>query len=555
MIVRITRGSGMTGLVQYLAGPGKRNEHTDPHLVAGDGAVMAWSDDSELNRPAAARIGAHLDGARRATGTEVSGGHVWHASLALPAGDGRLSDETWAAITTEFVESMGFGDSGGKAGCRWAAVRHGVSAGGNDHVHVVVSLVREDGTKADTWRDYARASTAAQELEVRHGLTVIESRGLGRGSVGVTGAEHNKAARLGHPEPARATLARTVRAVAVASRDEAGFVGAVRDAGLLVRPRYAAGGTAAVVGYSVAVRPVAGEPVVWFGGGRLDRDLTLPRLREAWPDTPQDAVGVWAGRAHPAEPLVPASQLATAVGAAGVGGAVSPGPVGERGSVDFPLPVPRARPVVDPEWAATRQILEGLRRDGRAREVGDTAGWARSARDTAGLFAAMSARVEGAAPGPLARTADQLARVAQHRAGRSRAWPRAGGGGDGVARAARYLMRTAGESGESGEDRERREREVELLQAMIVLAGAVGAALEASADRRQSRALLATVTRDLADTYAEELTAARARAMARIHTTLDQRRAARPAPAAGQSSGYRPTPPPPTQSPGRGRGR
>jgi len=158
--------------------------------------------------------------------------------------------------------------------------------------------------------------------------------------------------------------------------------------------------------------------------------------------------------------------------------------------------------------------------------------------------------VEGAAPGPLARTADQLARVAQHRAGQSRAWPRAGGGGDGVARAARYLMRS---TGESGEDRERREREIELLQALMAMAGAVGAALEAAADRRQSRALLATVHRDLADVYAEDLTAARTRTMARIHTSLDQRRATRAAPAPGQGSGSRPIPPPPTQSRGRGR--
>ena len=347
-------------------------------------------------------------------------------------------------------------------------------------------------------------------------------------------------------DQARAGVARTVRAVAAASRDEAGFVRRARGSGLLVRPRYAAGGTAAVVGYSVAARPVAGEPVVWFGGGRLDRDLTLPRLREAWPQAGEqtaDVVAAWAGRVSWPE--------SEPVAAAGIAGVAAPVGAGDRGTVEFPDPGPRPRPVPDPEWAATRAVLEGLRRDGLAREVGDTAGWVRSARDTAGLFAAMSARVEGAAPGPLARTADQLARVSQHRAARYRPGARgAGGGGDGVARAARYLMRS---TGESGEDRERRERETELLQALMAMAGAVGAALEAAADRRQSRALLATVYRDLADVYAEDLTAARTRTMARIHTSLDQRRATRAAPAPGQGSGSRPTPPPPTQSRGRGR--
>jgi len=542
VIVRITRGSGMTGLVTYLAGPGKRNEHTDPHLVAGDGAVLAWWDDAQLNRPAAAGVAAHLDEPRRVTGTEVAGGHVWHASLALPAADRRLSDERWAAVTAEFVAAMGFTDAGGRAPCRWAAVRHGVSAGGNDHVHVVVCLVREDGTKADTWRDYARASTAAAELEARHGLTVIESRALGRGSAGVTGAEHNKAARLGQPEPARAGVARTVRAAAVAARDEGEFVGAVREAGLLIRPRYATGGAAVVVGYSVAARPGAGEPVVWFGGGRLDRDLTLPRLREAWPDSAErDAVPVWAGRAGRAQPE-PAPPAVAGAGSASVG-------VGDRGTVEFPDPGPRPRPVPDPEWAAVMAELRELQRAGRARQVGDSAGWVRSARDTAGLFAAMSARVEGTRPGPLARTADQLARVGQHRAARYRPGARgAGGGGDGVARAARYLMRPAGET---VEDRERRERETELIQALMAMAGAVGAALEAAADRRQSRALLATVYRDLAGAYAEDLTAAHDRTHAQMRAALDRRRPAAPAP--GPASGCRPTPPPPTQSRGRGR--
>ena len=37
----ITRGGRMTGLLVYLAGPGRNNEHSNPHLVAGDAAIMA----------------------------------------------------------------------------------------------------------------------------------------------------------------------------------------------------------------------------------------------------------------------------------------------------------------------------------------------------------------------------------------------------------------------------------------------------------------------------------------------------------------------------------
>ena len=52
---------------------------------------------------------------------------------------------------------MGFTEASGKAPCRWVAVRHGLSKNGNDHVHIAVSLVREDGTKAMTHNDYKRA--------------------------------------------------------------------------------------------------------------------------------------------------------------------------------------------------------------------------------------------------------------------------------------------------------------------------------------------------------------------------------------------------------------
>ena len=67
----ITRGERMSGLIVYLAGPGRANEHTEPHLVAGDSAVMAWHDDSELSRDDALRIARELDQPRRAYGVTV----------------------------------------------------------------------------------------------------------------------------------------------------------------------------------------------------------------------------------------------------------------------------------------------------------------------------------------------------------------------------------------------------------------------------------------------------------------------------------------------------
>lgn len=93
----------------------------------------------------------------------------------MKAEEGELSDDQWSAIATDFVREMGFVDEEGERSCRWVAIRHGLSTAGNDHVHIAVNLVREDGTKADTHRDYVRAQKIAGELEVKYGLDVLRA--------------------------------------------------------------------------------------------------------------------------------------------------------------------------------------------------------------------------------------------------------------------------------------------------------------------------------------------------------------------------------------------
>jgi len=126
----ITRGASMYGLIRYLAGNGKHNEHIEAHLVAGDPAVMAWHDDAQLDAGAALQISKDLDRPRLAFGTRISlpaksndgslarsqhtgkplrrDAHVWHCSLSLRADEPPLSEEHWAAISEEFVAHMGF---------------------------------------------------------------------------------------------------------------------------------------------------------------------------------------------------------------------------------------------------------------------------------------------------------------------------------------------------------------------------------------------------------------------------------------------------------------
>lgn len=416
----VTRGERMAGLLSYLTGPGRSNEHTEPHLVAGDDALMVWHADSEIGRDSALAIARHLERPSRAFGVEVAAGHVWHCSLSLRAEEGLLTDEQWGAIAEDFVRAMGFDDNEGlKAPCRWVAVRHGVSANGNDHVHLAVNLVREDGTKASVHRDFKRAQDAARALEVKFGLEELESVGAERATRGYDPAEREAQARARaraqHERERRAAgasvpswerleagerdarvaaqmrvdqprheLARSVRACAVASTDEGEFVRRLRRSGVLVRPRYADARVDVISGYSVATRPQHGERPIWYGGGTLGRDLALPRLRGQWPDTPDGA-----------------SAAAAEWNAAG------------RGR----RPVAPGREQVEPDprlWEAYAREVGAMREQLRSVPVGDRDTWAHVARETAGAFAAWSQRVEST-PGPLAATADALAKSAQTR--------------------------------------------------------------------------------------------------------------------------------------------
>lgn len=378
MIVKISprRGTDPGGLLGYLFGPGRHNEHTDPHLVA---AALGLAEPGW--RPSGRRdvtlLAVDLDYPRRCHDRAVSGGHIWHCSLSLPDSDGVLTDNTWGDIARAVIVTMRFDDTAGVAPCRWVAVHHGRSRGGNDHIHIVVDLVREDGSVVSIWRDRVKLSRLAAELERTYGLSVVTGRG-GAGLPGVTRAEWEVAARAGRAEPDRARLARIVRAAAVASMNEGLFVQRLRShPAVLVRPRYTEGGREHVVGYAVALQLGRGRAPVWFGGGRLARDLTLPRLREYWAD------GDEARRAALADWIAPPMRL---------------------GQFD------------EIAWTEAAERI-GLAVERLATiPVDDRAGWAGAAREAAGIYAALAARLEGKHSGPLSRAADVLAHSAQTRA-------------------------------------------------------------------------------------------------------------------------------------------
>lgn len=304
MIAKISRGWRAEGLIRYLMGPGRFNEHTGQRVVAtwdgapethqpaqaADGSFDVRALVNDLSAPA---VGAGV-GLREPVveqGKRMPQGPVWHCSLRNSPEDPVLSDEQWARVVEDLMDRTGIAKRGDPDGCRWVAIRHD-----DDHVHVAAVLVRqESGKRVYPYRDFVRARETCQAAEAELGLAA--TAGADRSSVtGPSQAEQEKAARRELDESSREWLRRTARVAAVQARDPEAFVAALGELGVLVRPRYgppeqdpeSGEQHAPMVGYSVAAPgdvTRAGQPV-WFSGRTLARDLSLPNLVLRWESAP-----------------------------------------------------------------------------------------------------------------------------------------------------------------------------------------------------------------------------------------------------------------------------
>lgn len=338
MVVHVApRGKDMPGLVRYLYGPGKANEHTDQHAIAasnglefGYSGALSAAEASELGRvleaawhdqmaEANALVGAGRGGVSRSSlkagsGTVTDGEkeHVYHLIVSLPP-DSRWTDEQWATIARDMVEGMGFSEgTDDEQGCRWVAIRHGVSARGNDHLHIAVNLVRQDGRRMRLPKgDYTLANEVRRQIERRRDF-VLPLHDAGRAPVrslpAYTASEHAIAKDRGRAFPDRVVLQQIVRSAAATSTTEADWIAGVLDGrDVELEPaRWAPGGRQTVVGYKVRL----GEGA-WFTGSQLAPDLTLPKMRAVWAgnetDTTRDeARALWCAEGDLPAPTPPA---------------------------------------------------------------------------------------------------------------------------------------------------------------------------------------------------------------------------------------------------------
>jgi hypothetical protein len=293
------RGTNVARLLGYLFGPGRHEEHQDPHLVA------AWNGAGDLadleppirgdGRRDVHRLADLLNQPVRA-GLKPPPVTVWHTSIRTHPTDRKLSDQQWGHIAGEVMNAVGLAPHGDTRAVRWVAVRHAP-----DHIHLVATLVRQDRRTAWAWKDKRNTQRVCRELEERYNLYRVAPPGHGS-RAWPTPAELNKTTRQHRassgrtatgnrrrPVAPREQLRRQVRAAATAATDEADFFDRLTRAGVKVKLRHSIRDPGEVTGYAVGLdshNTTAGE-TVWYGGGRLAADLTLPKLRARWRGQPE----------------------------------------------------------------------------------------------------------------------------------------------------------------------------------------------------------------------------------------------------------------------------
>ncbi|ROO90509.1 hypothetical protein EDD29_8238 [Actinocorallia herbida] len=280
MIGKITRGSNVGNLIVYLYGPGRGSVHENPHVVAGFRPPSELEPLTEGGAPNLRPLISLLRQPLTALSVKPIDQPVWQCSLRAAPEDPWLSDEQWGEIARETLRRVGIIRDADRSGCRWIAIRHA-----DDHVHIVAALAREDGRTPRLWNDRLKVREACSAAEESHGLrrTAPADRTANRRA---TRAEDEKSARQGRKEPPRQTLRRAATTAATGAASPEEFFAHLDEAGVLVGKRHSTRNPSEVTGYKIGLPgdTTKDGQQIWFSGGRLAPELSLPKLLQRWSD-------------------------------------------------------------------------------------------------------------------------------------------------------------------------------------------------------------------------------------------------------------------------------
>ncbi|MBD0737057.1 relaxase/mobilization nuclease domain-containing protein [Streptomyces sp. CBMA29] len=276
MIPSVKKPGGNTrGLLAYLYGPGRHDEHLDPRIVASF-SPRGLPDPGRDQDATLTQLGRILDAPvklrNEGFGKKVTD-HVWHCPVRTAPGDQHLSDAEWGEIARRIVHAAGIAPDRDPLACRWIAVRHA-----DDHIHILATTVREDGRRPKLHNCGMRAQAEARLIETELGLHQI-APGDRTGDRRPTQAEMHKADRLGWEQTSRAWLQERIRAAIPHAASAEELLAYLEADGVEVKVRRYPSGD--LLGYSVG-RPgdvKANGEQVYISGSKIAPDLSLPKLQ------------------------------------------------------------------------------------------------------------------------------------------------------------------------------------------------------------------------------------------------------------------------------------
>ena len=266
------RGTDTRRLLGYLFTEGLAGErglesaHVDARVIAGyqaRGHAAADRVGPTAGRTCP-RLAALLDAPVRAGGVGKDVKATYHLAISAAPTDRTLTDAEWADIAELYVDRLGLAERGDDSAVRWVAVRHA-----DNHVHVVATLVRQDGRRVFPHHDFYRAREASLEVERRYGLDADQccrpDRHAGddpRRAAQAPAAPCGRPRTPGRPAPAgpdREVLRARVRAALAGSQDWEQFAGRLRLSGVLLRERYSTRNPGELTGYAVRLMPTGAQ--------------------------------------------------------------------------------------------------------------------------------------------------------------------------------------------------------------------------------------------------------------------------------------------------------
>ena len=161
MIALVQRYRRTGPLLRDLYEPG----HPGPHLVAGAQEPASLEPERQQGSRNLSRLTGWLNEPLALLPPGSAGRTVWHCRVRAHPDDRPLTDHQWADIAADIMHRTGLAPRGDTRAVRWVAARHG-----QDHIHIIATLARQDGTWPAANRDAAMVRHACQAAEDRYGL-------------------------------------------------------------------------------------------------------------------------------------------------------------------------------------------------------------------------------------------------------------------------------------------------------------------------------------------------------------------------------------------------